>query len=353
MKTYDEVFENVMNAANAHRRKVKKIQNAISASVVCAVCVVGASMYVKLEKPESVPPQTETVTTTTTTTITETIDTANTDIFTDNPTELTHASTSNLETIPAGVNSGVSNSETNPTTLISDTAVSHEIFDNSNSIEDSTIHSEEFTNHTNYPENNNTSSATTQTVLIINTESNTTFATRQTITTTATKSTQVKDPTEPTAITTATTYSNPIPETTELIVEPSKPTEYTEPQPSENSTEAKFTTTLNTGTIPLHTYITESPTITTTEATTAIEGTTAQPTETTTETTTTETTTAETTTTTTIIEISYLDGIIILPEDLQNYIGDDLIIIDVYINTDIEISEKQTITAVVTLISSQ
>lgn len=64
MKTYDEVFRNVMEATSAHRQKVKRIQSAVSASVICAVCVVGASMYMRLEKPESVPPGEETTTTT-------------------------------------------------------------------------------------------------------------------------------------------------------------------------------------------------------------------------------------------------------------------------------------------------
>ncbi|MDE6730512.1 MAG: hypothetical protein K2J71_07035 [Oscillospiraceae bacterium] len=62
MKTYDEVFRNVMEATNAHRRKVKRIQSTISASVICVVCIIGASMYVRLKKPESVPPGQETTT---------------------------------------------------------------------------------------------------------------------------------------------------------------------------------------------------------------------------------------------------------------------------------------------------
>lgn len=67
MKTYDEVFENVMKATDAHHKKVRRIQNAVSVSALCAVCVAGVGMFLKLEKPFSVPSenQLETMTMTT------------------------------------------------------------------------------------------------------------------------------------------------------------------------------------------------------------------------------------------------------------------------------------------------
>ncbi|MDE6088077.1 MAG: hypothetical protein K2G25_06795, partial [Oscillospiraceae bacterium] len=105
MKTYDEVFRNVIEATNAHRRKVKRIQSAVSASVICAVCIIGASMYIRLEKPESIPPGEETTTTTVTPTgmMTDTMDyTSSSGNYFSDPTELYYKNTdSNVtQTLP-------------------------------------------------------------------------------------------------------------------------------------------------------------------------------------------------------------------------------------------------------------
>lgn len=94
MKTYDEVFQNVMEATNAHRRKVKRIQNMVSASAICVVCIIGASMYMKLEKPESVPPEIETTTTTVPKNgITDTMNGSNSSSSLSDPTELNYTTT--------------------------------------------------------------------------------------------------------------------------------------------------------------------------------------------------------------------------------------------------------------------
>jgi len=67
LKTYDEVYQNVIAATNAHRRKMKKIQNAVSVSAVCITCILGVTVYMNLEKPMSVPSETEATTFTMTT----------------------------------------------------------------------------------------------------------------------------------------------------------------------------------------------------------------------------------------------------------------------------------------------
>ena len=55
MKTYDEVYENIMIATNAHRQKVRKIQRVASSSAVFLTCVLGAGMFMQIEKPMSKP----------------------------------------------------------------------------------------------------------------------------------------------------------------------------------------------------------------------------------------------------------------------------------------------------------
>ncbi|MDE5768348.1 MAG: hypothetical protein K2H29_11275 [Oscillospiraceae bacterium] len=117
MKTYDEVFQNVMEATNAYRRKVKRIQSAVSASVICAVCIIGASMYVRLEKPESIPPGEETTTTTVTPTgiMPDTMDyTSSSGNYFSDPTELYYKNTDNsiTQTIPGIETNSGKNTET-------------------------------------------------------------------------------------------------------------------------------------------------------------------------------------------------------------------------------------------------
>ncbi|MBE6876774.1 MAG: hypothetical protein E7496_08690, partial [Ruminococcus sp.] len=65
MKTYDEVFENVMKATEEHHKKMRRIQNAVSVSALCAVCVAGVGVFLKLEKPMSAPSESQTETMTT------------------------------------------------------------------------------------------------------------------------------------------------------------------------------------------------------------------------------------------------------------------------------------------------
>ncbi len=55
MKSYDEVVANVLEGAAAHRRKVKRMQQAAALTAMCAVCIVGLSVYRKLESPPSIP----------------------------------------------------------------------------------------------------------------------------------------------------------------------------------------------------------------------------------------------------------------------------------------------------------
>lgn len=55
MKTYDEVVAGVLEGAAAHRRKVKRMQKIASLTAMCAVCVVGLSVYMNLEPRQSLP----------------------------------------------------------------------------------------------------------------------------------------------------------------------------------------------------------------------------------------------------------------------------------------------------------
>ncbi len=74
MKTYDEVYDNIIEATNAHKQKMRKIQNAVSVSAVCLTCIFGVGMFLKLERPMSHPSVTEETTTMTTSEMTDMID---------------------------------------------------------------------------------------------------------------------------------------------------------------------------------------------------------------------------------------------------------------------------------------
>lgn len=65
MRSYDEIVENVIEATVQHRRRVKRIQQIASASVMCAVCVLGLSVYLNLEPQQTLPSPSETETQTT------------------------------------------------------------------------------------------------------------------------------------------------------------------------------------------------------------------------------------------------------------------------------------------------
>ena len=55
MRTYDEIVANVVEATAVHKRRVRKIQRIASASVMCAVCVLGLSVYLNLEPQQVLP----------------------------------------------------------------------------------------------------------------------------------------------------------------------------------------------------------------------------------------------------------------------------------------------------------
>ncbi len=99
MKTYDEVFQNVMEATNLHQKKVKKIQQVISGTAVCTACALGLSVYLKLETPETRPAvNTETTTATIATIIEETMDSANTGMSDYDPVEMTTTEKHKIQT---------------------------------------------------------------------------------------------------------------------------------------------------------------------------------------------------------------------------------------------------------------
>ncbi len=60
MKSYDEIVDQVVEATAQHRRRVKRIQQITSASVMCAVCVLGLSVYLNLEPQQTLPTPSET-----------------------------------------------------------------------------------------------------------------------------------------------------------------------------------------------------------------------------------------------------------------------------------------------------
>ena len=55
MKTYDEVYQNVLSATKAHQRKMRKIQQTASISAVCTACVLGVTAFMRLQKPLNIP----------------------------------------------------------------------------------------------------------------------------------------------------------------------------------------------------------------------------------------------------------------------------------------------------------
>ncbi len=55
MKTYDEVVAGVLEGTASHRRKVKRMQKIASLTAMCAVCIVGLSVYMNLEPQHSLP----------------------------------------------------------------------------------------------------------------------------------------------------------------------------------------------------------------------------------------------------------------------------------------------------------
>ena len=79
MKTYDEIYQNVISATKAHQRKMRKIQQTVSISAVCTACVLGVTAFMKLQKPLNVPPDSQdvsrTIPTMTTDEMTKIIDT--------------------------------------------------------------------------------------------------------------------------------------------------------------------------------------------------------------------------------------------------------------------------------------
>lgn len=71
MKTYDEIYDNVIKATDDHRKKIHKIQNTVSVSAVCLTCILGVGMFAKIERPATVPSSSNTTATTTTMTTDE------------------------------------------------------------------------------------------------------------------------------------------------------------------------------------------------------------------------------------------------------------------------------------------
>lgn len=55
MKTYDEVVAGVLEGTAAHKRKVKRMQKIASLTTMCAVCIIGLSVYMNLEPRQSLP----------------------------------------------------------------------------------------------------------------------------------------------------------------------------------------------------------------------------------------------------------------------------------------------------------
>lgn len=326
MKTYDEVFQNVIEATNAHHRKVRKIQNAVSASVVCAVCVIGASMYLKLEKPETVPPDTET----TTATITETMDASSTGQWINEPTELTFTTTN---TIPASIS-----------TVISGTNQTQETVDMNHTQETTIVTAETATaitseeGITTFENHTSIIPSSTQTTPVTNTETKPTV-----LTTSETKHTYTTYTTHSNATETSKDASGESPPvtlpTTEPIAEPTDPTE-----PSVEPTEPIYTTG-NLEPEPSGTIIESSGIFTT--ATTPVEATqTTEATQSETILSSEETTTTETTTTEAMTTQDFIDTgeMIIQPEYAGNPM-DETEPVSVYIDMDVAL--KQTLTEVV------